>query len=222
LESFSSLAHGFSIALTSQNLLYCLAGTFFGTVVGVLPGLGPAAAITILLPLTFGMDPISAFIMLGGIYYGSQYGGSTTAILLRMPGESSSIVTTFDGYAMAKQGRAGPALAVAAIGSFIAGTLSVVALMFVGPLLAEAALAFGPPEYFAVALLGLCALIFIEGGSKLKALASAGGGFLLAMIGLDPVGGQERFVFGQIDLLDGIDFVVVAMGLFAVAEVLEP
>ena len=220
MSTLASLADGFAIALTPTNLLFCLAGTFFGTVVGVLPGLGPAAAITILLPLTFGMDPISAFIMLGGIYYGSQFGGSTTAILLRMPGESSSIVTTFDGYEMAKQGRAGAALAVCAIGSFVAGTIGIVGLMLVGPPLAEFALRFGPPEYFAVAILGLTALIFIEGGSKLKALASATAGFLLAMIGLDPVGGQNRFTFGQAGLIDGIDFLVVAMGLFAFAEVL--
>jgi putative tricarboxylic transport membrane protein len=213
------VAQGFGVALTLPNLLFCFLGALFGTVVGVLPGLGPSAAIAILLPLTFGMDPISAFIMLGGIYYGSQYGGSTTAILLRMPGESSSVVTTFDGYEMARQGRAGPALAICAIGSFIAGTIGVVGLMLVGPALAEFALRFGPPEYFAIALLGLCALTFIEGGSRLKALASACGGFLLAMIGLDPVGGQARFAFGHSELLDGVNFIIVAMGLFAIAEV---
>lgn len=216
----SSLADGFLIALSWTNLFFCLLGAFFGTIIGVLPGLGPAAAITMLLPLTFGMEPLTAFIMLAGIYYGSQYGGSTTAVLIRTPGESSSIVTTFDGYAMAKQGRAGPALAICAIGSFIAGTLGIVGLMVAGTALAEFALNFGPPEYFALAFVGISTLIFIEGRSKTKALASAAAGFLLAMIGLDPVGGQNRFTFGQIELIEGIHFVVVAMGLFAVAEVL--
>ena len=220
MDMFSALASGFSIAATPGNLLVCLLGALFGTIVGVLPGLGPSAAITILLPLTFGMEPISAFIMLGGIYYGSQYGGSTTAILLRMPGESSAIVTTIDGYEMAKQGRAGPALAICAIGSFIAGTIGVAGLMIFGPALASFALRFGPAEYFAVATLGIAALVFIEGGSRVKALASAGAGFLLAMIGLDPIGGQNRFTFGQNQLLEGIDFIVVAMGLFAIAEIL--
>ncbi|MGH6947293.1 MAG: tripartite tricarboxylate transporter permease [Kiloniellales bacterium] len=220
MSILSSLGDGFSVATTPINLLFCLIGTFFGTIIGVLPGLGPTAAITMLLPLTFGMDPIAAFIMLAGIYYGSQYGGSTTAILIRTPGESSSIVTTFDGYQMAKQGRAGAALAICAIGSFIAGTLGIVGLMLVGTALAEFALRFGPPEYFALAFFGLATLVFVEGGSKLKALASTAGGFLVSMIGIDPVGGQNRFLFGQIELLDGIDFVVVAMGLFAVAEVL--
>lgn len=220
MEILSSLGNGFLVALTPTNLLFCLIGTFFGTIIGVLPGLGPAAAITMLLPLTFGMEPIPAFIMLAGIYYGSQYGGSTTAVLIRTPGESSAIVTTFDGYEMAKQGRAGPALAICAIGSFIAGTLGIVGLMLVGTALAEFALRFGPPEYFALAFFGLATLVFIEGGSKLKSLASAAAGFLIAMIGIDPVGGQNRFIFGQIELLEGIDFVVVAMGLFAIAEVL--
>jgi putative tricarboxylic transport membrane protein len=220
MDVIASLAHGFQIAGTPSNLFVCFIGALFGTIVGVLPGLGPSAAITILLPLTFGMEPISAFIMLGGIYYGSQYGGSTTAVLLRMPGESSSIVTTFDGYEMAKQGRAGPALAVCAIGSFIAGTIAIIGLMIFGPALASFALRFGPPEYFAVAILGISALVFIEGGSRLKALASAGAGFLLAMVGLDPVGGQNRFTFGQDQLLEGVDFIVVAMGLFAIAEIL--
>jgi len=220
MSILASLGDGFLVALAPVNLFFCFVGTFFGTVIGVLPGLGPAAAITMLLPLTFGMEPVSAFIMLAGIYYGSQYGGSTTAILIRTPGESSSIVTTFDGYEMAKQGRAGAALAICAIGSFIAGTFGIVGLMLVGSALAEFALRFGPPEYFALAFFGLATLVFVEGGSKLKALASAAAGFLVAMIGVDPVGGQNRFIFGQIELLDGIDFVVVAMGLFAVAEVL--
>lgn len=220
MSILASLGDGFLVALKPINLIFCFLGTFLGTIIGVLPGLGPAAAITMLLPLTFGMEPISAFIMLAGIYYGSQYGGSTTAILIRTPGESSSIVTTFDGYAMAKQGRAGAALAICAIGSFIAGTFGIMGLMLVGTALAEFALRFGPPEYFALAFFGLATLVFVEGGSKLKALASAAAGFLVAMVGVDPVGGQNRFIFGQIELLDGIDFVVVAMGLFAVAEVL--
>jgi putative tricarboxylic transport membrane protein len=215
------IAHGFAAALEPARVLYCLLGVVVGTVVGVLPGLGPAATIALLLPATYRLDPVSAVIMLAGIYYGSQYGGSTTSILVRIPGESSSMVTCYDGYEMTRQGRAGPALGMAAIASFVAGTLAVVGLMLVAPLLGRFALAFGPAEYTSLMLLGLTLVAYLGGRSLPRALIMAVTGLLLATVGQDPVAGVERFTFGTQNLLDGIDLVPVFMGLFGVAEVLE-
>src|SRR6185312_1812292 len=212
--------HGFGVALEPARLLYCFVGVLVGTLVGILPGLGPAATIALLLPVTYHLDTVSAIIMLAGIYYGSQYGGSTTAILLRIPGESSSLMTTLDGYQMALQGRAGPALGMAAIASFIAGTVSVIGLMLVAPQIGRLALAFGPAEYFSLMLLGLTLVAYLTGGAPLKAVAMVLAGLLVATIGQDPVAGTERYTFGIGSLFDGPDLVPVFMGLFGVAEVL--
>jgi putative tricarboxylic transport membrane protein len=208
------------VALTPHNLLWCFVGVFLGTVVGILPGLGPPATIAMLLPLTFKMEPTTAMIMLAGIYYGAKYGGSTTSILLNVPGESASVVTCLDGYQMARQGRAGPALGIAAISSFVAGSFGVLALMLVAPPLARVALRFGPPEYFALMALGLTMVVFLTGKSMLKGILSLLAGLWLATIGTDLFTAESRFTFGQMELLDGIDFVVVSIGIFAVAEVL--
>ncbi len=211
---------GFSVALEPANLLFCFIGVFVGTFVGVLPGLGPIAAIALLLPLTFKMAPAAAIIMLAGIYYGAMYGGSTTSILVNIPGEAASIVTTLDGYQMARQGRAGPALGIAAFGSFIAGTIGVVTLMFFAPVLGAAALRFGPPEYFALTFLGLTLVSYLSRGSVAKAFLMAILGLLLGTIGVDPISGEERFTYGSLTLGDGLGLVPVAMGLFGIAEVL--
>jgi putative tricarboxylic transport membrane protein len=215
-----ALMHGFGVALEPARLLYCFVGVLVGTLVGILPGLGPAATIALLLPVTYHLDTVSAIIMLAGIYYGSQYGGSTTAILLRIPGESSSLMTTLDGYQMALQGRAGPALGMAAIASFIAGTVSVIGLMLVAPQIGRLALAFGPAEYFSLMLLGLTLVAYLTGGAPLKAVTMVLAGLLVATIGQDPVAGTERYTFGIGSLFDGLDLVPVFMGLFGVAEVL--
>jgi len=212
---------GFSVALEPANLFFCFIGVFVGTFVGVLPGLGPVATIALLLPLTFKMAPATAIIMLAGIYYGAMYGGSTTSILVNIPGEAASIVTTLDGYQMARQGRAGPALGIAAFGSFIAGTFGVVALMFFAPVLGAAALRFGPPEYFALTFLGLTLVSYLSRGSVAKAFLMAILGLLLGTIGVDPISGEERFTYGSLTLGDGLGLVPVAMGLFGIAEVLE-
>ncbi len=211
---------GFAVVIEPVNLLYCLIGVIVGMLVGVLPGLGPAATIAILLPLTFGIEPVTAIILLAGIFYGAQYGGTITSVLLRLPGEASSVVTVFDGYALAQQGRAGTALGVAAIGSFVGGTLSVVALTLVAPLVAGFALAFGPPEYAALALLGILLVSTVSSGSQLKALIAACIGLLLATVGRDGFTGAERFTFENLSLADGIDFVPIAMGLFGLGEIL--
>jgi len=213
--------HGLAVAFEPLRLALCLLGVLIGTVVGILPGLGPSATIALLLPITYHLDPVSAVIMLAGIYYGSQYGGSTTAILIRVPGESSSMVTAYDGYEMTKRGRAGPALGMAAIASFIAGTLSVAGLMVVAPALGRFALSFGPAEYVGLMLLGLTLVAYFGGGSLAKSLAMATLGLLLATVGQDPVAGSERYVFGTQSLLDGIDVVPVFMGLFGIAEVMQ-
>jgi len=215
------LLFGFQVALTSQNLFYCFMGVLLGTLVGILPGLGPAASIAILLPATFVLNPASAIIMLAGIYYGAMYGGSTTSILVNLPGEAASVVTCLDGYQMARKGRAGVALGISAIGSFIAGTLGLVALCFLAPPLASLVLAFGPAEYFALLVLGVTMVLYLSGGSRLKAGVMAAMGFFLGLIGLDPVTGIQRFTFGTQTLLDGLGFVPVAMGLFGISEVLE-
>ena len=219
-DSLQHLVNGFGIATTIQNLSYCLIGAIVGTLIGVLPGIGPIAGIALLIPATFGLNPTSAIIMLAGIYYGAMYGGSTTSILLNVPGETASVITCIDGYQMAQKGRAGPALATCAIGSFIAGTIGIFGLVFIAPPLAEAALAFGPPEYFSLMIFGFIVLSNVTGASLLKSLMMAVVGLIIGTIGIDPVTGDARFTFGSISLLSGIEFVAVAIGLFGIGEVL--
>jgi putative tricarboxylic transport membrane protein len=211
---------GFAVVLEPKNLFYCLIGVIIGMLIGVLPGLGPAATIAILLPITFGLEPVTAIIMLAGIFYGAQYGGTITSVLLKLPGEASSVVTVFDGHALARQGKAGTALGIAAIGSFIGGTLSVIALTLVAPFVAGFALDFGPPEYTALALLGILLVATVSNGSKLKALIAATVGLLLATVGRDGFTSAERFTFDSLSLADGLDFVPIAMGLFGLGEIL--
>jgi putative tricarboxylic transport membrane protein len=208
------------VALTPVNLLACLAGSVLGTLVGVLPGLGPAAAMALVLPLTINLGPTAGLIMLAGIYYGAMYGGSTTSILVNVPGEAASVVTTIDGYRLARRGRAGAALAVAALASFVAGTFSVIALQLAAPAVARMALAFGPAEFFAFTLLGLVLLSNLSGGSRPKALAMVALGLLLSTVGMDPLGGTVRFTFDVAGAQAGLSFVAVTTGLFGVAEVL--
>jgi len=215
-----NLAIGFGVALSLQNLFYCFIGVILGTLIGVLPGIGPVATIAMLLPVTFTLSPISALIMLAGIYYGAQYGGSTTAILVNLPGESSSVVTCLDGYQMARQGRAGPALGIAAIGSFFAGCVSTVIIALFAPPLAEVALKFGPAEYFSLMCLGLIAAVVLAHGSLVKAIAMVILGLLLGLVGTDVNSGVARFSFGVSELSDGIGFVSVAMGVFGFAEII--
>ena len=219
-ETLQNLAVGFSVALSPSVLLYAFVGCVIGTLVGVLPGVGPLAGISLLLPATFGMDATRAIVMLAGIYYGAMYGGSTTSILMRIPGEAASVMTCIDGYAMARRGRAGAALAIAAVGSYVAGTVSVVALMLLAPPLAELALRFGPPEYFALLLFGLLVLAYMSSGSMLKSLAMAALGLLLGMVGIDQMSGYFRFAYGMVELGDGLGVVPVAVGLFGLAEIL--
>src|SRR5688572_15755194 len=221
MELLDNLVLGFSTALAVQNVLYCFVGVLLGTAVGVLPGIGPTATVAMLLPITFNFEPVTALIMLAGIYYGAQYGGSTTAILINLPGESSAAVTALDGHEMARQGRAGPALAAAAIGSFIAGTVATVALAVAAPPLAAVALRFGPAEYFSLVLFGLIVSIALARGTALKALAMIALGVALGTVGQDIYTGTPRFVFGQRELYGGIDFVSVAVGMFGVAEILR-
>jgi putative tricarboxylic transport membrane protein len=220
MEVLGNLAAGFAVALTPANLLYCLLGAVIGTAIGVLPGLGPPATIALLLPVTYGIPPTSAVIMLAGIFYGAMYGGSTTSILLNIPGEAASVVTCLDGYQMARRGRAGAALGVAAFGSFVAGTLGLVAVMLLAPPLATFALRFGPPEYFALLVLGLVMVGYLSGGSMTKGLMMAAAGLLLGTVGLDPVMGSPRFTYGVFQLGDGLPFILAAMGLFGIGEVL--
>jgi putative tricarboxylic transport membrane protein len=219
-DSVQHLIAGFGIATTVDNLFYCLLGAIVGTLVGVLPGLGPIAGIALLIPATFGLSPTSAIIMLAGIYYGAMYGGSTTSILLNVPGETASVITCIDGYQMAQKGRAGPALAICAIGSFIAGTIGIFGLVFLAPPLAEAALTFGPPEYFSLMVFGFIVLSNVTGTSLVKALMMAVVGLIIGTIGIDPVTGDARFAFDSPALLGGIEFVAVAIGLFGIGEVL--
>jgi putative tricarboxylic transport membrane protein len=214
-----SVLTGFSVALQPGNLLFCLFGCLIGTLVGVLPGLGPVAAISILLPATFKVSPVSAIIMLAGIYYGAMYGGSITSILVNMPGEAASVVTCMDGYQMARKGRAGPALGISAIGSFIGGTISVLGLMVVAVPLANAALAFGPPEYFALMTIGMVVVTFLAGKSMVKSLLMAAVGVFLGCIGMDVISAKARFTLGLTFLEDGLGLVPVIMGLFGIAEV---
>jgi TctA family transporter len=221
MELLANLALGFETVFTPTNLLWCFVGCLLGTLVGVLPGIGPTATIAMLLPITFTFEPVTALIMLAGIYYGAQYGGSTTAILINLPGESSSAVTAIDGYQMARKGRAGPALATAALGSFFAGTVATLVLALAAPPLARAALSFGAPEYFSLIVLGLLASIALAHGSILKALAMIVLGLLLGMVGQDIYTGTPRFTFGFFELYSGINFVSVAVGVFGVAEILR-
>src|SRR4030081_2235419 len=216
---FSNLALGFSVALSLQNLFYCLMGVMLGTLIGVLPGIGPVATIAMLLPVTFTLNPTSALIMLAGIYYGAQYGGSTTAILVNIPGESSSVVTTLDGHQMARKGRAGPALGIAAIGSFIAGCIATLVVAYFAPPLADLALKFGPAEYFSLMVFGLIAAVVLARGSLLKAIAMVCFGILLGLVGADVNSGVTRFAFGQPELTDGIGFVALAMAFFGITDV---
>lgn len=220
MSTFHGLMSGFSVALGGTNLLFAFLGALLGTAVGVLPGLGPSATISLLLPVVYAMgSPATSIIFLAGIFYGAMYGGSTTSILLKIPGEAASVVTCIDGYQMAQKGRAGAALAVAAIGSFFAGTIGVIGLTFVAPPLAEFALHFGAPEYFALMMLGLLLAVFLTGDSPLKGTIMLLMGILLSYVGLDPISGKERFTFGFITLQGGFDFVTLAMGLFGLSEI---
>jgi TctA family transporter len=221
MELFANLGLGFTTALDPVNILYCFIGVLLGTMVGALPGIGPTATIAMLLPITFGFEPVTSLIMLAGIYYGAQYGGSTTAILINLPGESSSAVTAIDGYQMARQGNAGAALATAALGSFFAGTVATLFLALFAPPLARMALKFGAPEYFSLIVLGLIASIALAHGSVIKALGMIVLGLLFGTVGQDKFTGAPRFVFGIRELYDGIAFVSVAVGLFGVAEILR-
>jgi putative tricarboxylic transport membrane protein len=220
MDFFSNLQLAFSVIFQPDNLLFCFIGCLIGTLVGVLPGLGPVATISLLLPSTFHINPVSAIIMLGGIYYGAMYGGSITSILVNIPGEAASVVTCLDGYQMARQGRAGPALGISAFGSFIAGTLATVLIMMIAPPLARFALEFGPPEYFALMFLGLTVLTYLASGSMVKALMMACVGIFLGTVGTDTISGIERFTYRSYTLMDGIGLIPVIMGLFGISEVL--
>ncbi|GAA0975058.1 tripartite tricarboxylate transporter permease [Nocardiopsis tropica] len=220
MDFLTPVIDGFGVVLEPANLLYCLLGVVVGMLVGVLPGLGPAATIAILLPLTFGVEPVTAIIMLAGIFYGAQYGGTITSVLLRLPGEASSVVTVFDGHALARKGRAGTALGIAAIGSFVGGTVSIVALSLLAPVVAGFALDFGPPEYTALALLGILLVATVSNGGRVKAIVAACLGLLLATVGRDMFTGAERFTFESLSLADGLDFVPIAMGVFGLGEIL--
>jgi putative tricarboxylic transport membrane protein len=220
MDIFQGLLNGFSIALTGVNLLFAFLGALLGTAIGVLPGLGPAATIALLLPITYNISsPVTAIILMAGIFYGSMYGGSTTSILLNLPGEAASVVTCIDGYKMAQQGRAGAALGIAAIGSFVAGTLGVVGMTLFAPPIAEFALKFGPPEKFALAVVGLLMAVTLSGSSIVKGLIMMALGLLFASVGIDPISGKTRFAFGVIELQSGFDFVTLAVGVFGLGEI---
>ena len=219
MDFFSTFFAGLNVAFQPINLLFCFLGVFVGTLIGVLPGLGPVGTMAILLPVTYGIPPTTAIIMLAGIYYGAQYGGSTTSILVNIPGEAASVITTLDGYQMARQGRAGPALGIAAFGSFIAGTLGVIGLQLMAPPLVRVALRFGPPEYFSLMILGFVILTYLAQKSMAKALMMAGVGILLGTVGLDTMTGMPRFTFDLPELLDGVGLAPLAMGLFGISEI---
>lgn len=220
MDTIQSILYGFTVALTLKNLAFAFIGVLLGTLVGVLPGIGPAAAISLLLPSTFHADPVSSMIMLCGLYYGTAYGGSTTSILVNIPGEAASIVTCFDGYQMARQGRAGPALGIAAFGSFIAGTIAVIGLMFLAPTLASFALKFGSPEYFSLMVMSITLVAYLSQRSVLKGMMMAALGLILSVVGLDPFTAKLRFTYNILVLRDGLGIVPVVMGLFGVSEVL--
>jgi putative tricarboxylic transport membrane protein len=217
---FDNLLLGFNVALSLHNLFFCFLGVLIGTLIGVLPGIGPVATISLLLPVSFGMDPITSIIMMAGVYYGAMYGGSTTSILVNIPGEAASIITCLDGYQMARKGRPGPALGMSAFGSFIGGTASIVGLMLLAPLLARYALKFGPPEYFALMFFGLTMVTYLCMGSVLKGLIMAAAGIAISAVGQDPISGVTRFTVGSITLMDGFGLVPAAMGIFGIGEVL--
>ena len=220
MDLAQNLLFGLQVALQPMHLFACFIGVFVGTLVGVLPGIGPVATMSLLFPVTYAMSPTGSIIMMAGIYYGAMYGGSTTSILVNIPGEAASVVTCLDGYQMARKGRAGPALGIAAFGSFIAGTLSVLGIMLLAPPLARFALDFGPPEIFTLLLLGFTMIAYLSSGSKLKAIAVAFLGFFLGTIGLDPITATARFTFGTVTLTDGVGLVPMIMGLFGISEVL--
>ena len=219
METLTHILNGFTVCLQPINLWYTFVGVFIGTIIGVLPGIGPSAGIALLIPVTYGMDPTSALIMMCGIYYGTKYGGSTTAILIRTPGEAASVMTSLDGYAMAQKGRAGAALAVSAIGSFIAGTIGVVALTLFALPLASMALKFGPAEYFCLMLFAMTAVSSLTGKSPAKGMLATILGLMIATIGIDLQSGQPRYTMGIPEFQDGVGFIVVVVGLFAMAEV---
>ncbi|MEO3388437.1 tripartite tricarboxylate transporter permease [Mesorhizobium sp. CAU 1741] len=221
MDLVSNLALGLSVALTLQNIGYCFVGCLLGTLIGVLPGIGPAATIAMLLPATFALEPTTALIMLAGIYYGAQYGGSTTAILVNLPGEATSVVTALDGYRMAQAGKAGVALAVAAIGSFVAGTIATLIIAAFAQPMSDLALRFGPAEYFSLMVLGLMASVILASGSLLKALCMILVGLLIGIVGTDINSGQMRFTFGLLELADGVNLVIMAMGLFGLGEIIK-
>ena len=220
MEGLNHFFYGMSVALQPMNLFYCFIGVLFGTLTGVLPGFGPVAAISLLVPITYSIHPTSAIIMLAGIYYGAQYGGSTTSILLNIPGESSSVVTCIDGYQMAKEGRAGPALGIAAFGSLVAGIIAVIGLILLAPPLAEIAYKFGPPEYVALVILGLSTVSLLSKESTIKSLIMAAFGLFLGTVGMDPMLGRFRFTYGFLVLTDGVGLIPVVMGLFGISEIL--
>jgi putative tricarboxylic transport membrane protein len=220
VDIFHNLILGFQVASSWENLLFCFVGVLIGTLIGVLPGIGPTTGVAILIPITFGMNATTAIITMAGVYYGAMYGGSTTSILINVPGESASVVTTLDGYQMAKHGRPGPALGMAALSSYIAGTFAVLMLTFLAPPLADYAVSFGPPEYFALTFMGLTLVTSLGGESPLKGLIAGAMGLLVACVGIDAISGVARFTFGQMYLLDGVGFIGMAVGLFAASEVL--
>jgi putative tricarboxylic transport membrane protein len=220
MDALTGVIYGFQVALQPMNLLYCFIGVFIGTLVGILPGIGPAGSIALLLPSTFRLSPVSGIIMLAGIWYGVMFGGSRTSILVNIPGEPSSVVTCLDGYPMTLKGRAGPALGIAAFASFIAGTFAIIGLTFMGPVLAEMALKFGPPEFFSLMIVGITILSYLSSGSMIKALMMASVGMILGGVGMDSISGVYRFTFKIQSLLDGIGIVPVVMGLFGISEVL--
>jgi putative tricarboxylic transport membrane protein len=221
MSLFHNLVYGFEVALSLQHLIYCFIGVLVGTLIGVLPGIGPLGTIAILLPATYGVPPTAALIMLAGIYYGAQYGGSTTAILVNLPGETSAVVTCIDGYQMAQQGRAGPALAIAAIGSFFAGTVGTLLIALFGPPLADIALKFGAPEYFSLMFMGLVTAAVLAQGDMVKSIAMVALGLLFGVVGTDVNTGVQRFTFGVFELSDGIGFIVIAVGVFAIGEIVS-
>ena len=219
MGSIEGILTGFQTALSLEAIMFVAIGVVVGTFIGMIPGLGPITAIAVMIPITFGMDPAAALIMMAGVYYGAMYGGSTSSILLNAPGVAGTVAAAFDGYPMAQQGKAGKALAISAIASFVGGTVSVILLMLLAPALSSVAVAFGPPAYFALMLMGLTAISSLSEGSTIKALLSAVIGFMIVTIGIDAQTGTQRFTFGNINLLEGIDFLVIALGLFALAEV---
>lgn len=219
MSIFEGILTGFQVALSLKGLSFVFIGVVTGTIIGMIPGLGPITAIAVMIPITYGMDPALALLLMAGVYYGSAYGGAASSILLNAPGESMAVPTTFDGYPLAKQGKAGKALAIAALASFTGGTISVVLLTLFAPFLAKVATSFGPAEYFALMLMGLMTVASFTSGSTIKALISATVGFIIATIGIDSQTGTARYTFGNINLMEGIDFLVIALGLFALAEV---